>query len=106
MPRITSEHVELRNGGYDVRGSRVSLDSLIYAFRRGESAETILEHFPAIGCLAKVYGAIVFTLAYPQEINDYLAAVDREWEEARRQNPPDLVEKVRRARQERTIRSS
>jgi len=104
MPK--SEYVEQRNGGYYVTGSRVSLDSVVYAFRRGESPDTILEHFPAIGSLAKVYGAIAFSLDYPQEINAYLAAVDRDWEGARRQNPPDLVEKVRRARQEGTIRSS
>jgi uncharacterized protein (DUF433 family) len=106
VPRTKSEYVEQRNGGYYIRGSRVSLDSVVYAFRRGESPETILEHFPAIGSLARVYGAIAFTLDYPQEINDYLAAMDREWEDARRQNPPDLVQKVRRARQERTVRSS
>ena len=40
MPQIKSEYVEQRNGGYYVAGSRVSLDSVVYAFRRGESLTT------------------------------------------------------------------
>ena len=106
MSHIASEYIDQRNGGYYVAGSRVSLDSVVYAFRRGESPDTILEHFPAIGSLAKVYGAIAFALDHPKEIDAYLAAVDREWEEARKQIPPDTIEKVRRARPERTVRSN
>lgn len=106
MSQITSEYVEQRNGGYYLTGSRVSLDSVVYAFRRGETPDTIFEHFPAIGSLAKVYGAIAFALDHQEEIDTYLAAVDQEWAEARRQNPPDLIEKVRRARRERTVRSN
>jgi hypothetical protein len=39
--RMTDEFVEQRNGGYYVRDARVSLDSIVYAYRRGESAESI-----------------------------------------------------------------
>jgi hypothetical protein len=35
------EYVEEREGCYYVTDSRVSLDSIVYAFRRGESPETI-----------------------------------------------------------------
>jgi uncharacterized protein (DUF433 family) len=101
-----NEYVELRNSGYYVAGSRVSLESVVYAFRRGEAPETIFEHFPAIGSLAKVYGAIAFMLDHPQEIEEYLLKQERQWDESRRENPPNVVEKVRRAREERTIRSS
>lgn len=106
MAASKSEYIEQRNGGYYFAGSRISLDSILYAFRRGESPETILEHFPAVGSLAKVYGAIAFALDHPQEIEEYLKEQERHWEEARQANPPALVEKARRARQERTIRSS
>ncbi len=84
----------------------MSLDSVVYAFRRGEVQETILENFPAIGSLAKVYGAIAFALDHPQEIDTYLTEQERHWEKARRANPPAIVEKVRRARHERTVRST
>ncbi len=106
MSSNESEYVEQRNDGYYLAGSRVSLDSVIYAFRRGEGPETILEHFPAIGSLAKVYGAIAFVLDHPQEIDAYLTEQERHWEEARHTNPPAIVEKVRRARHEGTVRST
>ncbi len=106
MAASKSEYVEQRNGGYYIVGSRITLDSVLHAFRRGESPETILEHFPAVGSLAKVYGAIAFALDHPQEIEEYLKEQERHWEEARQTNSPAMVEKVRRARQERTIRSS
>jgi len=62
MPQIMNEYVEQCNGGYYVADSRVSLDNIVYAFLRGESPETILEHFSAIRARAKVYGAIAFAL--------------------------------------------
>ena len=106
MAQSANEYVELRNSGYYVAGSRVSLESVVHAFRRGEAPETIFEHFPAIGSLAKVYGAIAFMLDHPQEIEEYLLKQERQWDESRRGNPPNVVEKVRRAREGRTIRSS
>lgn len=106
MALSKSEYVEQRNGGYYVAGSRISLESVLYAFRRGESPETILEPFPAVGSQAKVYGAIAFALDHPQEIEEYLKEQERHWEEARQANPAAVVDKVCRARQEGTIRSS
>jgi uncharacterized protein (DUF433 family) len=55
MPK---EYVEQRTGGYYVKGTRVSLDSVVYAFLRGESPDGIVESFPALS-LEQVYGAIV-----------------------------------------------
>jgi uncharacterized protein (DUF433 family) len=106
MSPIRSEYVEQRNGGYYVAGSRMSLDTVLHAFRRGEAPETILEHFPAIGSLAKVYGAIAFVLDHPQEMEAYLTEQERHWEEARQANPLAIVEKVRRARHARVVRST
>lgn len=58
---MANEYVEQRNGGYYVLGPRVSLDSVVYAFLRGESPEGIAESFPALS-LEQVYGAIAFYL--------------------------------------------
>ena len=44
---MAKEYVEQRDGGYYLAGSRVSLDSVVYAFLRGESPESIAESFPA-----------------------------------------------------------
>ena len=42
---MTKEYIEQRDGNYYVSGTRVSLDSLIHAFHRGESPETICQNF-------------------------------------------------------------
>jgi uncharacterized protein (DUF433 family) len=39
---------KLENGPYRIAGTRVSLDSVVYAYWRGESAETIADSFPAL----------------------------------------------------------
>ena len=58
---MTRDYVEQRDGGYYVAGARVSLDSIVYAFRGGESPETIQQSFPSL-TLEQVYGAITFYL--------------------------------------------
>jgi uncharacterized protein (DUF433 family) len=67
------EYVEQRNGGYYVQGTRVSLDSVVYAFLRGESPDGIVASFPAL-TLEQVYGAIAFYLAHRGTIDHYLEA--------------------------------
>ena len=42
------EYVEQRNGGYYVAGTRVSLDSVVCAFRRGSSPESIADQFQTL----------------------------------------------------------
>ena len=54
---MARDYVEQRDGGYYVSDTRVSLDSIVYAFRRGESAETICQNFEVLN-LEEVYGAI------------------------------------------------
>lgn len=53
------EYVEMREGGYYLTGSRVSLASIIYEYRDGATAETIRQNFPTLS-LEHVHGAIAF----------------------------------------------
>jgi uncharacterized protein (DUF433 family) len=102
MPEaITSPHVELRNRAYYVSGSGVSLASVIYAFRRGASPEAILQDFPYIGSLSKVYGAITFILENPVAVEEYLAAQERLWNELEREHPisPDMLARFEKGRE-------
>jgi len=71
---MQTEYIEERNGGYYVAGTRISLDSVVYAFNRGDSPERILERYPLLGKPASVYGAIAFYLDRQAEIDTYLAA--------------------------------
>jgi len=95
-----SEHIEQREGVYYVLGSRVSLDSIIYAFREGCSPETIREDFEGL-TLAQVYGAIAFYLDHQSDIDAYLLQRKAQWAELERQGSPaspDLQAGLERAR--------
>jgi len=97
---MATEYVEQRDGGYYIVGSRVSLDSVVYAFLRGESPEGILESFPALS-LEQVFGAVAFYLANREGIDAYLrdgrADFARMRDEARRKHPA-LYSKLEAAR--------
>lgn len=98
---VMRDYIEQRSGGYYLSGSRVSLDSVVYAWRRGESPETIRENFPSLN-LEQVYGAITFYLGNKPAVDKYLAEIEREWDRFAREHPlpTDLAEKLRRAREE------
>ena len=100
------QYVEARNHGYYVAGTRISLDSVACATGRGETLEEILADFPAIDSRQVLEGAIAFINAHPSEIEIYLAEKAGRWEEARKLNPPHLVERARRYRGKKDLRSA
>ncbi|HBL13255.1 MAG TPA: hypothetical protein DD379_18020 [Cyanobacteria bacterium UBA11162] len=72
MPIVEAKvYVQYRSESYWVAGSRISLDSIVYAFRNGLSPENIVQSFPLL-TLEQVYGAITFYLANRAEIDTYL----------------------------------
>jgi uncharacterized protein (DUF433 family) len=87
---MATGYVEQREGGYCIVGTRVSLDSVVYAFLRGESPEGIVDSFPALS-LEQVFGAVTFYLANRQGVDKYLRDGEAEFarlrEEARRKHP-------------------
>ena len=100
-------YIEQREGGYYVAGTRVSLDSIVYAFRSGESPETIQQQYPTLS-LEQVYGAVAFYLGHQAEIDANI----REGEEQIRravpplgQRRPEAFERLRRAREQMLSRS-
>ncbi len=97
---MATEHIEERDGGYYVAGTRVSLDSIVHAFRRGESPETIRQNFDTLS-LEEVNGAITYYLANQPRIDAHLARRERRWERGRSQAKPfpdNLRDLLRRAR--------
>jgi len=97
---MISEHIEQREGVYYVPGTRISLDSIVYAFREGCSPETIREDFEGL-TLARVYGAIAFYLDHQADIDAYLIQRKEQWAELERQGTPaspDLHARIERAR--------
>ncbi len=109
MPNLpASEYLEIRDGKVCVAGTRIGLDVLVYDFRRGETPEGILQAYPSIGSLAKVYGAITFVLEHPQAIESYLQEQEALWNKFREEHPiPDeMLERLRRTREELSRRSA
>src|SRR5262245_56213238 len=92
----------LANGAYRIAGTRVSLDSVIYAYWRGESPESIVDAFPSLKP-EQVYGAIAFYLGNQAEIDAYLEQGEAEFEKLRqqaREANPALYKKLEAARRE------
>ena len=99
---MSTQYVEQRNGGYWVAGSRVSLDSIVYAFTEGQTAESIAQCFPMLS-LEQVYGAIAFYLANQQGIDAYLALARDDYEAKRRaaqETDPAFYQKLAAARRQ------
>lgn len=91
----TDEHGALRVGG-----TRVSLDSVVYAFRQGHSAETICDQYPALS-LEEVYGAIAYYLGNREEVQQYLERQEKLWDvmrERAEQDPSPVVQRLRALR--------
>lgn len=104
-------YVEDRDGGYWIKGTRISLDSIVYAFQRGAAPETIWRSFPLLS-LEDVYGALAFYLAHEEEIDAYLRESDAQLgvqADARRARlraiKPGLIKRLETARKEREASS-
>jgi len=98
-----NQYVEQRGDGWYIRGSRVSVDSLIYAFRDGLSPEAIArECFPTLS-LEQVYGAITFYLANRTELDAHLqtwAAKGEDWRQEQHPSESAFTQKMAQARRD------
>jgi uncharacterized protein (DUF433 family) len=72
-------YVEQREDGYWIQETRVSLDSVVYRWLEGLSAETIADCFPVL-TLEQVYGAIAYYLNHRVEVDAYLKAAEQGYE--------------------------
>ena len=97
---VAKEYVGEHFGGYFIAETRVSLDSVVHAFLRGESPEGIAESFPAL-TLEQILGSLAFYLANRDEIDQYLRQGQEDFERLRqqaRQNNPGLYARLSDAR--------
>ena len=75
---MSKDYVTQVNSAYRITGTRVSLDSVVYAFLNGVSPESIVDSFPVL-TLEQVYGAITYYLAHQAEVDAYLRQGDTEF---------------------------
>jgi uncharacterized protein (DUF433 family) len=76
---MSKDYVTQVDGAYRITGTRISLDSVVYAFLNGQTPESIVESFPLL-TLEQVYGAIAYYLAHQSEIDQYLWQEEAEFE--------------------------
>src|SRR5436190_13293318 len=101
-----SEFLDARNGGYYVVRTRISLESVAWALSRGETIDDLMADFPALQSREDLAGVIHFIRSHPAAVDAVLAESEREWEEARKLNPPELVEKMRKYRESKDLKSA
>lgn len=65
--------------------TRVTLDTVVAAFREGATAEDIAQQYPTLR-LADVYSVISYSLRHEAEVDAYLADRQRQGAEVRSEN--------------------
>ena len=94
VPLKTDDH-----GIIHVGGTRVTLDTLIAAYREGASAEAIAEQYPPLP-LGDIYSSLGYYLRHRAEIDAYLAKGEAESTLAREESKqrhgewPDLRQRL------------
>ena len=71
------------DGTIRIRGSRVTLDSILHAFQQGATAEQIQDSFPSV-LLRDIYGAIAYYLEHLEQMDVYLKEQTQSAQELRR----------------------
>lgn len=80
----------------------MSLDSIVYAYRRGASPESIQRSFPSL-TLEQVHGSLAFYLSHKLEVDEYLVDGEAEFEkisQVSRERHADWYERLQCARKE------
>jgi uncharacterized protein (DUF433 family) len=70
------------HGVVRVGGTRVTLDTVVGAFRDGATAEEIVQRYPTLD-LGDVYAAVAYSLRHRPEVDAYLAERRRRREAVR-----------------------
>ena len=68
------------DGVVRVGGTRVRLDTVVYAFNQGASAEEILQQYPSLA-LADIYATISYYLQHRTSVDEYLKDRNRNMSE-------------------------
>ena len=90
-------------GGVRVGPSRVTLETVVWAFKKGDSPEEIKESFPTLQ-LADIYSVIGYYLLHKDEIEEFLRQSELQAEETRREIEKYQASDEFRVRQEALLR--
>nr|WP_306441448.1 DUF433 domain-containing protein [Halomicronema hongdechloris] len=73
------------DGVVRVGGTRVTLDTIVAAFKQGATAEEIVHRYPSLR-LGDVYASIAYYLNHQQEVDAYLKQRQQQAQEIRQMN--------------------
>jgi uncharacterized protein (DUF433 family) len=93
----TTQNVPLtlsEEGTIRVTGSGVTLETLVYQYQQGNSAEAILESFPTLK-LADIHAVISYYLNHPDQVNEYLNEQEKKARSVREDIESDPAYKAR-----------
>jgi uncharacterized protein (DUF433 family) len=85
---VSAEPVPLASdadGVVRIGSSRVTLDTVVAAYREGMTPEGIVEQYPTLR-LAEVYSVIGYVLSHAEAVETYLRGRQRLADEVRREN--------------------
>ena len=102
---MSRDYVEKHEKGYRIAGTRVSLDSIVYAYLEGLRPESIADDFPVL-TLEEVHGAIAYYLGHRKEVDAHLKQVDEDFpalQQRVRETYPLLNRKLDEAREREPI---
>jgi uncharacterized protein (DUF433 family) len=85
---IKAPLTEWDDGTLRITGSRVPIDTIIYHFKLGSTAEEIGYKFPSLR-LADIYGTIYYYLENREEVDEYLSAQETEADAVQRRIESD-----------------
>jgi uncharacterized protein (DUF433 family) len=72
VPLTQDEHGVIR-----VSGTRMPLETLIYAFKQGDTAEEIAHKYPILN-LTDIYAVITYFLGHQELVDQYMAEKEKE----------------------------
>jgi uncharacterized protein (DUF433 family) len=85
-----------QDGRMRVSGTRVLLDLIVEAYRRGETPEHIVQMYTTL-TLDQVYLAIGYYLRHRETVDDYIRQMDKEAEQLRQEWEAEHPPKVSKA---------
>ncbi len=93
--------VRVEDGVFKVGDSRISLDSVVYAFNRGDDAVEIQYQYDSLS-LAQVHAAIAYYLHNKAKVDTYIVKHEKNrekfWREHEAKNPPKITREILLAR--------
>lgn len=93
VPLAQDEHGVIR-----VSGTRIPLETLIFAFKQGDTAEEIAQKYPILN-LTDIYAVITYFLGHQELVDQYMAGQEKEAQAVRQKvetrcNPHGIRERL------------